>query len=109
MNPALHRRPRRRAQACASRATCRFLDAPLVIALTHLIVLAACAPTVHTSRGPAATTGSPNVAALVNASTFLEQSTLVRALLEELGPEGAQDELNHSGLPFTGESHLLVH
>jgi hypothetical protein len=30
-------------------------------------------------------------------------------LLEKVGPVGAQEELLRSGLPFTGETHLLVH
>lgn len=38
-----------------------------------------------------------------------EQSRLLTALLERVGPLEAQEELVKSGLPFTGETHLLVH
>ena len=38
-----------------------------------------------------------------------EQSKILKELLEEVGPEEAQEELLHSGLPFTGQTHLLVH
>ncbi len=41
--------------------------------------------------------------------TTAEQSVELTKLLERVGPLEAQEELLRSGLPFTGETHLLVH
>lgn len=43
------------------------------------------------------------------ANDIAVQSTLYRKLIERVGPEKAQDELFKSGLPFTGQTHLLNH
>ncbi len=37
------------------------------------------------------------------------QAQYYRALLERVGPEEAQEQLYRSGLPFTGETHLINH
>jgi hypothetical protein len=47
-----------------------------------------------------------NILALKNTR---EQSAELLKLLERVGPEKAQEELVRSGLPFTGETHLLIH
>lgn len=46
---------------------------------------------------------------LLSSTTLPAQKSLVRALLDRLGPEAAQDDLYRSGLVFTGETHLLIH
>ena len=38
-----------------------------------------------------------------------EQAKLYRQLIERTGPEEAQEQLLRSGLPFTGQTHLLNH
>ncbi len=38
-----------------------------------------------------------------------KQGKLYRQLIERVGPVEAQEELNRSGLPFDGQSHLLNH
>ena len=38
-----------------------------------------------------------------------EQVKYYKKLIERVGPAEAQEELFHSGLPFTGETHLLNH
>lgn len=37
------------------------------------------------------------------------QSVELKKLLERVGPDEAQEEMLRSGLPFTGETHLLIH
>lgn len=49
------------------------------------------------------------IQALRAADTLAEQQKVVQELVLKLGAEKAQDELLHSGLPFTGDSHLVIH
>lgn len=42
-------------------------------------------------------------------TTTEEQQDVLLELLERVGPIEAQEEMLRSGLPFTGETHLLVH
>lgn len=49
------------------------------------------------------------IEALRLAATSARQQKIVQELVLKLGPEQAQDELLHSGLPFTGDSHLVIH
>lgn len=49
------------------------------------------------------------VAKIVSAHQLDEQVKLYRQLIEKIGPGRAQEELLHSGLPFTGQTHLLNH
>ena len=51
----------------------------------------------------------PEISALLSATDPGEQQKLIKALVSRIGPESAQDELVRSGLPFTGESHLVIH
>ena len=37
------------------------------------------------------------------------QSKFYLKLIEKIGPEKAQEEFYHSGLPFNGQTHLLNH
>jgi hypothetical protein len=43
------------------------------------------------------------------ADTRAKQQAVVEELVLNLGPERAQDKLLHSGLPFTGDTHLVFH
>lgn len=40
---------------------------------------------------------------------FPKQVKLYKKLIERVGPEQAQEDLFHSGLPFTGQTHFLNH
>jgi hypothetical protein len=42
-------------------------------------------------------------------SSLKSQVKLYEKLIKKIGPEQAQDELYRSGLPFTGQTHLLNH
>ncbi len=44
-----------------------------------------------------------------NSSNTQAQQAELKKLLERVGPIEAQEEMLRSGLPFTGETHLLVH
>jgi hypothetical protein len=41
--------------------------------------------------------------------SFKKQVELYTKLIERVGPEQAQEDLQHSGVPFTGQMHLLNH
>src|SRR3989344_725492 len=44
-----------------------------------------------------------------NLKTTAEQEEVLKQLLERVGPVEAQEEMFRSGLPFTGQTHLLIH
>lgn len=46
---------------------------------------------------------------IVNALSLDQKVVVYRKLIERVGPEQAQEQLLHSGLPFDGETHLLNH
>ena len=46
---------------------------------------------------------------LRSAGTPADKQKVVQDFVLQLGPQKAQDELLHSGLPFTGDSHLVIH
>ncbi len=49
------------------------------------------------------------ILAIKATSNLDEQIKLYKALIERVGPAEAQDDLYKSGLPFTGQTHLLNH
>lgn len=49
------------------------------------------------------------VAKIVSTHKLDDQVKLYRQLIGKVGPEKAQEKLLHSGLPFTGQTHLLNH
>ena len=51
----------------------------------------------------------PEIEKILALRTVNEQEPELLKLLNRVGPEVAQEELYGSGLPFTGETHLLVH
>lgn len=53
--------------------------------------------------------GQPEIQELRSEARPEVQRKLVTALVSRLGPEAAQEELLRSGLPFTGDSHLVIH
>ena len=57
----------------------------------------------------ASTDKAPEIEKILTLTNTQEQSAELLKLLERIGPAKAQEELLHSGLPFTGETHLLVH
>ena len=46
---------------------------------------------------------------ILEGPTTKERSKWYLALIKRVGPEQAQEDLQHSGISFTGESHLLNH
>jgi hypothetical protein len=51
----------------------------------------------------------PEIKALLSTTQIDQQQAAIRALVLRIGPEAAQEELLASGLPFTGQSHLVIH
>lgn len=54
-------------------------------------------------------TVSREITGIKASSDINEQAVLYRSLIERVGPGQAQEELFRSGLPFTGQTHLLNH
>ncbi len=52
---------------------------------------------------------SPEIEKILSLKNTKEQSEELTRLLERVGPVETQEQMLHSGLPFTGETHLLVH
>lgn len=52
---------------------------------------------------------SPEIEKILELRTTSEKSDELLRLLDRVGPLEAQEELLKSGMPFTGETHLLVH
>jgi len=53
--------------------------------------------------------GSPEIKAIKSLTNVNDQSVELKKLLERVGPAEAQEEMLRSGMPFTGETHLLIH
>ena len=51
----------------------------------------------------------PEIKQILSLQKVRDQSPYLIKLLDRIGPEKTQEELLRSGLPFTGETHLLVH
>jgi len=60
---------------------------------------------------PIGETSSPSeeIQQIIAVSDVSERAQWYKKLIERVGPNKAQEELLHSGLPFTGETHLLNH
>ena len=56
-----------------------------------------------------ADTGFPEVKKILATKNVEQQKPYLLALLKRVGPEQTQEALYRSGLPFTGETHLLIH
>ena len=52
---------------------------------------------------------APEIKRIVSITNAQEQSNELLKLLKRVGPERAQEEMLHSGLPFTGQTHLIIH
>ena len=52
---------------------------------------------------------SGEIAAIKKSRNLQEQTRFYNELINRVGPEQAQEDLLRSGLPFTGETHLLNH
>lgn len=52
---------------------------------------------------------APEIEKILSLKNPKEQSDELTKLLKRVGPVQAQEEMLHSGLPFTGDTHLLVH
>jgi len=81
----------------------------LALIIVGLGVLAYFTPT--TLEKPFSKTGSksPEIEKILSLKTTAEQAKELTKLLERVGPVEGQEEILHSGLPFTGETHLLIH
>lgn len=54
-------------------------------------------------------TSSPEMKKILDLKNTSQQADLYLKLIEKVGPEQAQEELQHSGIVYTGEIHLLNH
>ena len=52
---------------------------------------------------------SPEIEKIKTLKSVSEQSKELTKLLERVGPVETQEQMLRSGLPFTGETHLLIH
>jgi hypothetical protein len=52
---------------------------------------------------------SPEIKDLLSENKFKKKVELYARLIERIGPEQAQEELHSSGVPYTGQMHLLNH
>ncbi|MEK7135104.1 MAG: hypothetical protein AAB780_00155 [Patescibacteria group bacterium] len=52
---------------------------------------------------------APEISKILSLTNTKEQREELLKLLKRIGPIKAQEAMLHSGLPFTGETHLLVH
>lgn len=80
---------------------------PLIVIIGLLFTLP-----VAGASGPAKSpdsSRSPEIQALLSTNQIDQQQAAIRALVLRIGPEAAQEELLASGLPFTGQSHLIIH
>lgn len=82
----------------------------LMIALlaAGLTLLALFAP-IATIKNNSGNTVAPEILKIKSLKSVEEQSTELKKLLERVGPLEAQEQMFRSGLPFTGQTHLLVH
>lgn len=53
--------------------------------------------------------GENEISEIKKLSSIVDQAKIYRKLIERVGPEQAQIDLFQSGLPFTGQTHLLNH
>lgn len=53
--------------------------------------------------------GGDEIAHIKSTTVLAEQAAWYKKLIERVGAPQAQDDLNNSGLPFTGQTHLLNH
>ena len=58
---------------------------------------------------PSSGSKSPEIERIISLNSTKSQAPELLKLLERVGPVEAQEEMLASGLPFTGETHLLVH
>lgn len=59
--------------------------------------------------GRSAASEEPEITQIKSTTNLDEQVKFYRKLVERIGPEQAQDRLYLSGMPFTGQTHLLNH
>ncbi|MDO8565093.1 MAG: hypothetical protein Q7R67_00470 [bacterium] len=52
---------------------------------------------------------APEIEKIKNLTNAEAQGVELKKLLERVGPTEAQEQMLHSGLPFTGQTHLLIH
>lgn len=74
-----------------------------------LLGIALAIPSSETSQLLSQDKKTPEIEKILALRDTQEQSDELEKLLERVGPLEAQEEMVHSGLPFTGETHLLIH
>jgi hypothetical protein len=77
--------------------------------LLVLIAISAVAPSRISGQDSTQSKKSPEIEKILALKSTKEQSVELINLMERVGPEQAQEEMLRSGLPFTGETHLLIH
>ncbi len=60
-------------------------------------------------KKPSSQKTSTSIEIIKKSTSTTEQSDELKKLLVEVGPIKAQEDLLKSGLPFTGQTHLLIH
>lgn len=74
-----------------------------------LIALVNITPSTISGKSRISEKKAPEVEKILSLKNTKEQSEELRKLMKRVGPIEAQEEMLHSGLPFTGETHLLIH
>lgn len=75
----------------------------LLLAATMLFVLST------KEKKPTEIVSADEIVKIKNTTSLIDQAKLYTHLIERVGPVQAQDDLLRSGLPFTGQTHLLNH
>lgn len=61
------------------------------------------------NKAPTAVVASDEITQIKSTVNLADQVAWYKKLIERVGASQAQDDLNNSGLPFTGQTHLLNH
>lgn len=77
--------------------------------IATLALLSYLVPSSFNSSRPVSPKKSLEIEKILSLATTKQQAVELESLMKRVGPAQAQEELLRSGLPFTGETHLLVH
>lgn len=80
----------------------------ITIGIGVLVALAFMAPTKPITK-TAKNVVAPEIEKIKSLTNTEAQAAELKKLLERVGPEETQEQMFRSGLPFTGQTHLLIH
>lgn len=86
-----------------------WLNRHIKIMVIGILVITVAAFSFASRQEPKLPAAGNEITQILATSNLKEQVRLYRALITRVGPEQAQEDLYKSGLPFTGETHLLNH